>query len=58
MYSTSSVTKSQHKRTTVASCHEFQNGISQNTKCAIKDGFCRDSHILVVYSMYYQRAAI
>ena len=23
----------------------FQNGISQNTKCAIKDSSCRDSHI-------------
>ena len=23
----------------------FQNGISQNTKCAIRDGFRRDSHI-------------
>ena len=37
------MTKSQHKRTAVASM--FQNGISRNTKCAIKDGFCRDSHI-------------
>ena len=35
--------KTQHKRTAVASM--FQNGISQNTKCAIKDGFRRDSHI-------------
>ena len=24
----------------------FQNGISQNSKCAIKDGFHRDSYIL------------
>ena len=27
----------------------FQNGISQNTKCAIKDGFRTDSHICSCY---------
>ena len=37
------MTKSQHKRTAVASM--FQNGISRNTKCAVRDGFRRDSHI-------------
>ena len=31
------MTKSQHKRTAVASM--FQNGISQNTKCAIRTVF-------------------
>ena len=31
----------QHKRIEVVSM--FQNGISQNTKCAIRDGFHRDS---------------
>ena len=36
------MTKSQHKRTAAASM--FQNGISQNTKCAVRDGFRRDSH--------------
>ena len=25
----------------------FQNVISQITKCGVKDGFCRDSHIYV-----------
>ena len=37
------MTKSQHKRTAAASM--FQNGISRNTKCAVRDGFRRDSHI-------------
>ena len=37
------MTKSQHKGTTAASM--FQNGISRNTKCAVRDGFRRDSHI-------------
>ena len=37
------MTKSQHKRTTVASM--FKIGISQNTKCAVRDGFCKNSHI-------------
>ena len=37
------MTKSQHKRNAVASM--FQNGISRNTKCAIRDSFHRDSHI-------------
>ena len=37
--------KTQHKRTIVASI--FQNGISQNTKCAARDGFCRDTHIFL-----------
>ena len=27
----------------------FQNGVSQNTKCAIKDGFYRDNHIFYTY---------
>ena len=34
--------KKQHKRTAVASL--FQNGISQNAKCAKRDGFCRAGH--------------
>ena len=38
------MTKTQHKRTAVASM--FQNGISRNTKCAERDGFCREGHIL------------
>ena len=38
--------KTQHKRTAVASM--FQNGISQNTKCAEKDGFHRAGHILLL----------
>ena len=38
------MTKSQHKRTAAASM--FQNGISRNTKCAVRDGFRRDSHKL------------
>ena len=37
------MTKTQHKRTAVASM--FQNGISQNTKCAKRDGFRREGHI-------------
>ena len=32
-----------HKWITVASI--FQIGISRNTKCALKDGFCKSSHI-------------
>ena len=39
--------KTQHKRTAVASI--FQNDISQNTKCAERDGFCRGGYILVYY---------
>ena len=38
------MTKTRHKRTAVASM--FQNGISQNTKCAERDGFRREGHIL------------
>ena len=34
--------KTQHKRTAVASM--FQNGISQNTKCAKRDSFRRAGH--------------
>ena len=34
--------KPQHKRTAAASM--FQNGISRNTKCAVTDGFRRNSH--------------
>ena len=37
------MTKTRHKRTVVASV--FQNGISRNIKCAIRDGFHRNSHI-------------
>ena len=37
------MTKTQYKRTAVASM--FQNGISQNTKCAERDGFRREGHI-------------
>ena len=37
------MTKTWHKRTAVASM--FQNGISRNTKCAKRDGFCREGHI-------------
>ena len=36
-----------HKGTIVVSM--FQNGISQNTKCAVKDGFHGDSHICSCY---------
>ena len=36
------MTKARHKRTAVASM--FQNGISRNTKCAERDGFCREGH--------------
>ena len=42
------MTKTQHKRTAVASM--FQNGISQNTKCAEGDGFHKESHIY--YTVY------
>ena len=28
----------------------FQNGISRNTKCAVRDSFRRDSHILPHYA--------
>ena len=38
------MTKTRHKRTVVASM--FQNDISQNNKCAERDGFRRDGHIL------------
>ena len=41
------MTKTQHKKTEVASM--FQNGISWNTKFAIRDGFHRDSRILSKY---------
>ena len=37
------MTKTWHKRTAMASM--FQNGISQNTKCAKRDGFHREGHI-------------
>ena len=36
------MTKTRHKRTAVVSM--FQNGISRNTKCAERDGFCREGH--------------
>ena len=39
------MTKTQHKRTAVTSM--FQNGISQNTKSAERDGFCRLGHYLL-----------
>ena len=39
------MTKTQHKRTAEASM--FQNGISQNTKCAKRDGFHRVGHIYI-----------
>ena len=42
------MTKTQHKRTVVASM--FQNGISQNTKCAERDGFRREGHICIQYN--------
>ena len=42
--------KSQHKRTAAASM--FQNGISRNIKCAVKDGFHRDSHIYKYIYIY------
>ena len=41
----SSVTKTQHKRTAVASM--FYNGISRNSKCAKRDSFCRQGHIYI-----------
>ena len=44
------MTKPQHKRIAVASM--FQNGISRNTKCAVRDGFRRDSHIYSVQLSY------
>ena len=31
----------------------FQNGISQNTKCAVEDGFRRDSHIYWISCVIY-----
>ena len=37
------MTKTQHTRTAVVSM--FQNGISRNAKCAVRDGFHRDSYI-------------
>ena len=37
------MTRTRHKRTAVALM--FQNGISQNTKCAERDGFHREGHI-------------
>ena len=45
------MTKTQHKTTTVASM--FQNGISQNTKYAVRDGFHRDSHIFGLNSVSF-----
>ena len=36
------MTETQHKKTAVASM--FQNGISQNTKYAERDGFHREGH--------------
>ena len=52
------MTKSQHKRTAVASM--FQNGISRNTKCAVKDSFRRDSHIcgIILSNRTYRSLAI
>ena len=38
------MTKTWHRRTVVASM--FQNGISQNTECAKRDGFRGAGHIL------------
>ena len=40
-----------HRRTTVASI--FQNGISQNTKCANKYGFHKFSHMCEIYENYF-----
>ena len=40
------MTKTRHKRTAVSSM--FQNGISRNTKCVKRDGFCRAGHIYPV----------
>ena len=37
------MTKIQHKRTAVASM--FQNGISRNTKCAVRNSFHRDMYV-------------
>ena len=31
----------------------FQNGISRNTKCAVKDGFRRDSHIRMYHALLF-----
>ena len=42
------MTKTQHKRTAVASM--FENGISRNTKCAKRDGFRREGHICEIVS--------
>ena len=39
------MTKTQHKRTAAASM--FQMGISRNTKYAVRDGFRKDSHIVI-----------
>ena len=44
------MTKTRHKRTAVASM--FQNGISRNTKCAKRDGFHREGHILLLLASY------
>ena len=43
------MTKTLHKRTAVASM--FQNGISQNTRCAERDGFRREGHIYIIIMM-------
>ena len=40
------MTKTWHKRTAVASI--FQNGISQNTKCAESYSFHREGHIYII----------
>ena len=59
VYCEFSITKTQHKRTPVASM--CQNDISQNTICAVRDGFHkRQSHIMVSDSyiaIYTQIAA-
>ena len=39
------MTKAQHKRTALASM--LQNSISRNTKCAERDGFHREDHIIL-----------
>ena len=44
LYCKSSVNKTWHKRTAVASM--FQNGISRNTKCTERDSFRREGHKL------------
>ena len=41
------MTKTLHKRTAVVLM--FQNGISRNTKCAERDGFCREARSHIIY---------